>query len=553
MAFTRVHNNGSFSSIGTAVSVIMTGTVTSGNLLVVVGVGANATETLSVSDSHSNSYTPVAITSALAGFPRLYFWYAIANATASLTITVTGTSSGQHIVQASEYSFTGTLLTDNTNTGTASPSGGSSFNGIQPAGVAAATELLVSCAAENGSLSSGYSTTPSSPWSQAFDDSGTPSSIGLAVYDVVNGGSGTATPVWAGAGSFNVSLAGISFYISGSPPPPTPPSSRQPDQRIDPLPDFSAPIYQQQRRQPIPITFTPVQDKPTPHQASQIQIVLPNPNQEWLIYQVKTLTALYKPDVPKARQPSQQQSYQLPDYDYTPYEQWRRQPVVTGAMQVTSAQQGQFGIYNTVIHDKLGAHRVANSGLAGYTLYVGLGAIPNLIAGPTAYSATLPFSYTLPLPGSGTRTYYLLVRSRNQYGLESQNQHYTTLTLDSSGNQIVATATPPANLQLFALAGGTIRVLADYPGFNTDASPATTWHVWISASPINTANPPQVIVDVLDSALATDQQTYTPGTWYIGVALFRSSDSTLSNLLSGTIFIPAVPSKPTPVAGGFQQ
>jgi hypothetical protein len=213
-------------------------------------------------------------------------------------------------------------------------------------------------------------------------------------------------------------------------------------------------------------------------------------------------------------------------------------------------QLGLSGIYGVMTAQQQGGSRIQNN-IVGFNLYVGLNAIPDLTQAPVAFSNSLPFSYTLPLPGSGTRTYYILVQAQDHYGLVSQNQYYTTLTLDSSGNQVFPAATPPVNLILYAEPGSAIRVLATYPGYYTDASPATSWNIWISSSPISTSNPPQAVVDVNSAQLLTDQITYGPGLWYVGVALFRASDSLLSTALLGTITIPVGPIQPIPVRRGW--
>lgn len=249
----------------------------------------------------------------------------------------------------------------------------------------------------------------------------------------------------------------------------------------------------------------------------------------------------------RRQSPASEKVYDPPSRPFPP---WLSQQLILTA--VTSAQLGQYSIANTFASAQQGSYRIANA-IAGYNLYVGLGAIPDLTQAPAAFSATLPFSYTLPLPGSGTRTYYILVQAQDQYGLVSQNQHYTTLTLDSSGNQITNPVNGPTDLQLYPQPGQTIRVSSQYPGYGIDQFPADVWHVWISSvTPVDTSGAPTSVVDVLGHGLTVDLATYAPGTWYVAVALFRALDSSLSTILTGSVIMPPLPSRPASVRGPAQ-
>ncbi len=84
-----------------------------------------------------------------------------------------------------------------------------------------------------------------------------------------------------------------------------------------------------------------------------------------------------------------------------------------------SRMGGACGYYVHTTSQLGGGSKVANASVAGYVVYVGVNVPPDINQPPTAYSASLPITIGSPPPISGTNTLYVLVRSRNQYGLES--------------------------------------------------------------------------------------------------------------------------------------
>jgi hypothetical protein len=291
---------------------------------------------------------------------------------------------------------------------------------------------------------------------------------------------------------------------------PTPPPNRQASQRVDQPADFNALWYKQRRVSPTPVEYTP--------------------------------------DSPPLRQASQRVD-PLPEFNYVWYEQFRRQPTPSG---ITNAHLGISGIFVGITAAHLGISGVRND-VAGYNIYVGVDSLPDL-SQPPSFSQTLPVSVATTPPMSGTRTYYVLVRAQNQFGLESQNQWTKSFTIDSSGNLALPPIGTPQTLQAFPQAAGFVRLLATYPGYFLDEYKANTWNIWISvAEPDVLLDIPVATAPVQGSGLAANIGSFASGqTYQIAVTLFRAVDGRQSEPIRGEVTFPPVPDEVDPVASGYQ-
>lgn len=219
---------------------------------------------------------------------------------------------------------------------------------------------------------------------------------------------------------------------------------------------------------------------------------------------------------------------------------------------IQTFQGGISRIAVAVQANQEGSSRVQNS-ISGYNVWVGAGSLPDLTQPPTTFSAILPISIPLTPPGAGTETFYILVLTQDEYGLNSRNQTYTTVTIDSSGNLVRPTVPTPQNLGMVQGRGGSLRVLAAYPTVTTDEYPADQWKIWTkSGSPPNPSiDTPVSIVPVGGKILAAS--IGSPGTnTYLAVGLYRSVDGVLSQTLTGSIVIQSPPSEVVAVPSGFQ-
>ncbi len=385
------------------------------------------------------------------------------------------------------------------------------------------------------------------------------------------------------------------------------PILQQPSQRVDPLPDYNW-SWEQFTRQPIPITYLPT---PFPLQKSQRFDTLPDVNYRWweiVAYQIQSVVIVqafptyqpsqrfdtlsdyttyweqfrlqlvpitYIPTPPGTRQSSQRFNT-LPDYN----DQWHQQPkshqiVTVLPVSLLQHQMSQrfdtlpdyneqwweqrlpgklfpvfFVTYNT---SQFGNYRVQNTAIEGYVVWVGSGTIPDLTLSPTAFATTLPINVVLTPPGSGTLTYYILTRYQDSYGLVSQNSNYTTITIDSSGGLILPPIPIPLGLIAVPIAGGKIRILAQYPGYSSDKFPATLWQVFLgTVAPDPSVDPVVYSVAVSGPILTANLGSYAPGLYYVAVVLFRNTDSMQSPALTGTVTVPAPPAAPGSVHGGSE-
>lgn len=328
---------------------------------------------------------------------------------------------------------------------------------------------------------------------------------------------------------------------------PTPPATKQPSQRFYPLPDYWQ-EYQVYIRQKATTTYAP--QNPLPAKAPQPFYALPDLTWRW--WQQTThwpIPVQYIPDKPATHQPSQQ-FYELPDYNWMWWEQLRLHPLPSGIFQ---SQEGVAGIFNLMVGvGQVGGSRVAETAIEGWNVYIGAGGLPNLAQPPAAFSTTLPIITPLTPPGSGTETFFILVQKQDRYGLQSQNQFYTTVTIDSNGNLFLPALVVPQGLQLYPRAGGFVTVLVTYPGASTDKYPATSWKIWQGATlPDPNLDTPVAIYDVSGKVLQTVIGPYPPGTYYVLVALYRLADMSLSPSIYAQVTIPSLPGEVTAVPSGF--
>lgn len=164
-------------------------------------------------------------------------------------------------------------------------------------------------------------------------------------------------------------------------------------------------------------------------------------------------------------------------YDHTP---WIRRPKVLPRQRLVITDLGVYRMYGTyTVLQQSGRYRIANLATAGYDIWVSLGSAPDLSAAADYHVNSLPFSIPIGPPGVGTATYYIVIRKVDQYGLRSQNQRYSTITIDSTGNVVLPIPPTPQEVAIRPFKGGILRVLATYPTEQYEADPADIWGVTI--------------------------------------------------------------------------
>jgi hypothetical protein len=261
-----------------------------------------------------------------------------------------------------------------------------------------------------------------------------------------------------------------------------------------------------------------------------------------------TFAPWFIPDPPYRKQPDQRYN-PLPDYDQVLWRQPRLQPLPSG---IFTAQGGTYAVQMAAAGCGQGGIWRAQNNIAGYTVYVGSGVMPDFTQAPSAFSQSLPISVHLAPPGMGTLTYYVVVRKRDHYGLESQNQNPTTLTIDSSGNLILPAVNAPQGFKASQIGVGMVRVSASYGGLGVDQYPATHWKVWAATgTPPNPAvDTPVLVVKVTGNILAATFGPVAAGTYFVVIGLYRQTDLSLSDTATAAVVVTTAPAGVTPVPGG---
>lgn len=123
-----------------------------------------------------------------------------------------------------------------------------------------------------------------------------------------------------------------------------------------------------------------------------------------------------------------------------------------------------------------GLYGVSDATLAGYALFVGEDAAPDLEAAPAEFGA-LPLSTALA-PG---HTHRWLVRRVNEYGLSSLNTLSRAVTLDGDGEEVGAPLTNPEVISITSGPGGEVDVRLRYNGA-LDPTPADYFRLYVGAN-----------------------------------------------------------------------
>lgn len=117
--------------------------------------------------------------------------------------------------------------------------------------------------------------------------------------------------------------------------------------------------------------------------------------------------------------------------------------------------------------------QLPQSSLDRYELFAGVDANPTFTTAATT-SATLPFTYALSAPPSGTREHRITVRKRNEYNLQSFNTYYRSFVLNSSGALVGSEISAPEGTALTQIGNGQLLLTSAYSS-RLDSSPANKW------------------------------------------------------------------------------
>lgn len=188
-----------------------------------------------------------------------------------------------------------------------------------------------------------------------------------------------------------------------------------------------------------------------------------------------------------------------------------------------------------------GQYRIQNNDAEGFLLYVGVNALPNFDQPANAFSVTLPLTLAWPLPGSEIVTLNVVARYRDSYGLISKNSYPTVIRLSPSG-EVLLTIPIPVSVYAFPRANGNIKVMASYPTRGFERDPADKMKIWVATSGVPNVNVgADYVQSITNDIVVAEFGTYTPGTYNIAVAFFRTVDSALSTPVYMTVTFPELP------------
>lgn len=129
-----------------------------------------------------------------------------------------------------------------------------------------------------------------------------------------------------------------------------------------------------------------------------------------------------------------------------------------------------------------GLYRVSDATLAGYLLYRGVDAAPDLDAAPWQTFAALP--YTTPALAADAR-HVLVLRRRDAYGLVSRNNAGRSVDLDAAGDELPARPSDPGSVSVAPAAGGTVLVTARYAYGADGAAAADAWLIYLRSDGVD--------------------------------------------------------------------
>ena len=142
----------------------------------------------------------------------------------------------------------------------------------------------------------------------------------------------------------------------------------------------------------------------------------------------------------------------------------------------TAASAGLYTARQAITATGSGFYRAANDALARYELFTGDGAAPDFTAAATETFSSLPHTTTTTFAAS--KTWHIVLRLRNKYGLLSQNIGETLIEIDAGGDQVATRPSDPISVSVAAAASGKANVLAQYSSKPDGSNAADTWLVF---------------------------------------------------------------------------
>ena len=216
-------------------------------------------------------------------------------------------------------------------------------------------------------------------------------------------------------------------------------------------------------------------------------------------------------------------------------------------------ERGAFYVYASFDGIQKGRARIANDAVEGYVVYIGYGDVPDFTLAPDDFSTSRPIDVSVTPPGAGTENIHVVLRKRNKYKLESQNQQSFLLTIDTNGDEVLGDVSAPSDATILPADDENFLVSAIYNGFENDANPANTWYVYLKADspPVPGVDSPVATGVILDTRMSARLGTYPTGdkTYYLAITVHRTVDDVESTAAEASLVLDADPLTPEPVPG----
>ena len=232
-----------------------------------------------------------------------------------------------------------------------------------------------------------------------------------------------------------------------------------------------------------------------------------------------------------------------------------KRPGLTGTVDGASAVSAELAyLWQYVLGQ---GYRIAETALERYELYVGEDTIPDFDSAPQDQSVTLPFSYAITPPISGTKKVYSVLRQRSKYGLISVNQQPTIFVIDSSGDLVLASLSVPTEVRSYATLTGYADVIAKY-NYANEEDPADDWEVYakLGSDPVIGVDSPIITKEIEARSdgtayLKTNVGPFATGTLHVLVAVKRDADGERAEAAVVQVSLPAAPVLDSELASVF--
>ncbi|HUX17419.1 MAG TPA: LamG-like jellyroll fold domain-containing protein [Phycisphaerae bacterium] len=165
---------------------------------------------------------------------------------------------------------------------------------------------------------------------------------------------------------------------------------------------------------------------------------------------------------------------------------------ILGTDTITQQLRGRFGYHIQITNELAGLHRIEAT-TDKYVLYRGVDAAVDFAADEWETFDSLPHtSAALDV----SHTYYFVLRTRNNYGLESGNVDAWTVIVAADGSQTYNSPSDPDEAHIAAGAAGTALVTAAYAYGADGDDAADQWLVYLTttgADPVPGSDDPTVV------------------------------------------------------------